>query len=144
MLRGITVAKKLMKVLLHSKAIRGLAMCAALWLMSGSVLALVHQNPVPSRGAYVQVGGTVNVVVSSTGCSPSSSTQAAGQITLHVTNQTGAELAVQLYGSHGELIREVNISQGATQWSETFDLAAGNYTLIADHNPEWIFHLTVQ
>jgi hypothetical protein len=93
----------------------------------------------------VQSGSSVNVVVSTSGCSPSGTTQAAGQITLRVTNQTGqAELSVQLYGSHGELIREVNMTQGTTEWSETFELKAGNYTLIAGHNPQWVCHITIQ
>jgi hypothetical protein len=92
-----------------------------------------------------QAGSTVNVIVSSTGCIPPSATKPAGQITLKGTNQTGeAELAVQLYGGKGELIREAYIRQGATEWSETFDLPVGSYSVIAGHKPEWTFQFTVQ
>src|SRR2546423_5673973 len=116
MLRGTNGSKKLVKLLLHCKTIFGLTLVAALWLTSISVSALVYQQPVSFEPAHLPVATEVNIAVSSTGCNPSSATQTAGQITLKVTNQTGqAELAVQLYGSHGELIREVNIRQGATE-----------------------------
>lgn len=127
------------------KVIFGIALCISLWLMSGVVLVLPHQSPALAAGANLQAGGTVNVVVSSTGCSLSSATQSAGQITLRVANQTGQpELTVQLYGGRGELIREVSIAQGTTEWSETFELAAGNYTLIAGRRQDWVCRITVQ
>jgi hypothetical protein len=87
----------------------------------------------------------VAVTVTPTGVSPSSGSQSAGPITLRVVNQTGeAELSVQFYDGKGLLLREVTISQGQTEWSETFELEAGNYTLIADRKPEWKYSLTVQ
>lgn len=144
MLRRITGSRKLAALLLHNNIIHGLTLCVSLWLMSGSVFALIYPPPAPGKAAHSPTITDVIVTVSSTGCNPSSVTHTAGQITLRVANQTEkAELAVQLYASKGELLREVNIN-GATEWSETFDLQAGSYTLIADHNSDWVFHLTVQ
>lgn len=132
----MNVIQKRAEILLSNGTGFTLAVCMSLWLMSAGVLARTIES---------QAGNTVDVVVSSTGCTPSSATKPIGPVTLKVTNQTGeAELSVQLYGSRGELIREAYIRQGATEWSETFNLPAGSYRLIAGHKPEWVFHLTVQ
>lgn len=144
MLKGMTISKKPATLLLTT-GMRWLTLCVAILLTSCSVFALFSQPPMANTAVNLQSGGTVNVTVSSTGCSPSSATQAAGQVTLKVVNQTGkAELAVQLYDSNGVLLREAYITQGATEWSETFNLPAGNYTLLAGHNQDWTCHLTVQ
>jgi hypothetical protein len=136
MLRGIAVLKDRTKLLFKGMTVCALALCLSLWIMSGAALA---------RTTDSQTGSVVNVVVSPTGCTPSSATKSSGQITLKVTNQTGeAELAVQFYGSKGELIREAYIQQGATEWSETFELPAGTYTVVAGRKPEWTCQITIQ
>jgi hypothetical protein len=136
MLRGIVVIKKRAKLLFSSLTVCALALCILLSLMSETALAGTADS---------QAGSIVNVVVSSTGCTPSSASRPAGHITLRVTNQTGeADLAVQLYGGKGELIREAYIRQGTTEWSETFDLPVGSYTLKAGHNSEWTCQITIQ
>jgi hypothetical protein len=136
MLREIAVIKKHAKLLFIGRAFCALSLCTLLWLINSTVLA----QPTDS-----QVGNEVSVVVSSTGCTPSSATKPAGQITLKVINQTGEEeLAVQFYGGKGELIREAYIKQGMTEWSETFDLPVGSYKFIAGRKPEWTLQLTVQ
>lgn len=132
MLRGMSVLQK-RAILFNGIAACLLVLSVSLWLMN-SVTQTVSASS----------QSVMTVVVSSSGYTPSSATQPPGQITLRVTNQTGeSELSVQLYGSRGELVREVNIT-GATEWSETFELAAGSYTLIAGHKTEWVCHITVQ
>ncbi|HEX8174151.1 MAG TPA: hypothetical protein VF543_03420 [Pyrinomonadaceae bacterium] len=133
MLKGITVLQKRIFI---CGIVCALTLCGSLWLISDVALAMTTNS---------QAGNALNIVVSSTGCTPSSATKSPGQITLKVTNQTGeAGLAVQLYGSKGELIREAYIQQGATEWSETFDLLSGSYTLKAGHNPDWTCQITIQ
>lgn len=85
------------------------------------------------------------MAVSSSGCTPSNATRATGQVSLKVLNQTGeADLTVQLYDGRGVLLRDVSFTQGQTEWSETFDLPAGNYTLKVVDHPQCTFSLTVQ
>ena len=112
--------------------------------LCGSALALANAKPKYST-APMQTASEAAVTVTATGVNPSSGSQSAGPITLRVVNQTGeAELAVQFYDSKGLLLREVSITQGQTEWSETFELEAGTYTLVAGHKPEWKYSLTVQ
>lgn len=145
MRKKVAVKSEPVKLLFNKRARCAMALFLSFWLMGGLVAASARQRLMPITPVYAQAGGTVTVTVSSTGCSPSSATHAAGQITLKVVNQTGrAELSVQLFGSQGELIREVTIKEGTAEWSETLELKAGSYTLIAGNRPEWRCALTVQ
>jgi hypothetical protein len=131
MIKGMK-GSKMTRLLINNGTVYLFLLVISLCLPNGSMKA-------------AQSGSPVNIVISSNGCSPSTATQPAGRITFHVTNQTEqAELSIQLYGSRGELIREVNLAQGTTEWSETFDLAAGSYTIVAGHKSEWLCRITVQ
>jgi hypothetical protein len=144
MFRGMKGLKTEVRLLLNSSMISRLIICATLFCLSFPALALT--NPKSNvDAALIQAGAEVAVTVTSTGVNPTSGSEAAGPVTLRVVNQTGeAELSLQLYDGKGVLLRDITITQGQTEWSETFELEAGNYTLIAGRKAEWKYSLTVQ
>lgn len=88
---------------------------------------------------------TVSVTVTADGFAPSEATRSAGSFNLEVLNQSGAEgLTLKLMRDSGELVGEYIIPQGAQQWSEEVELAAGGYTLTEATHPAWLFHITAQ
>jgi hypothetical protein len=121
-------------------------------LLAGMVCALTLGIPVWTANVRAIAENTsapeasvVYAVVSQNGFSPSSITEEAGQITLKVGNRTGqAGLAMQLYDGQGNLLKEGAFPQGSVEWSETFNLAAGSYRLVAGHNPDRVCQITVQ
>lgn len=129
----------------NNKLLSWLLSGAVLLCMCGSVFAHIDMSAETEATARWQEGSELSVIVSSAGCSPSSATKPAGLITLKVVNQTGEpDLLIQLYDSRNVLLREANMGQGVAEWSETFDLKAGSYTLKAGNNQAWTVQLTVQ
>jgi hypothetical protein len=144
MLRGMRCLKSEPKVVPNSRRISWLMIFATLFCMNGPVLALTTLKP-GTDAALNQAGAEIAITVTSTGMNSTSGSQSSGPVTLRVVNQTGEEeLSVQFYDGKGLLLREIMIRQGQTEWSETFNLEAGDYTLIAGRRPEWKYTLTVQ
>lgn len=88
---------------------------------------------------------TVVVTMTADGFAPSEVTLAAGSFNLEVLNQSGADgLTLKLMRDSGEVVGEFIIPQGAQQWSQEVNLAAGGYTLVEATHPAWLFHITAQ
>jgi hypothetical protein len=87
----------------------------------------------------------VRVTLRPEGFDPSEVTRGVGRFRLTVTNGSGrGELTFRLVKAGGEQVHEGRMAQGATQWSEEFDLAAGQYALTEVGNPAWLFYVTVR
>jgi hypothetical protein len=87
----------------------------------------------------------VSLTLRSEGFDPLNVHHASGSFTLSIANQSNSSaVTLRLYRSNGEKVREISITGAATEWSDTVELSAGNYTLLAPENPAWTCHFDIQ
>jgi hypothetical protein len=110
---------------------------AALFALILTLTVLVWSKPQQSE--------QVNLTLRSEGFDPLNVHHASGSFTLSIANQSNSSaVTLRLYRSNGEKVREIGITGAATEWSDTVELSAGNYTLLAPDNPAWTCHFDIQ
>jgi len=96
--------------------------------------ACVGQDPLPE----------VSLILSSDGFNPVEVRPPAHRFLLSIDNRSGvSDLVFRLNRADGTLVRELHVSGGAGDWSETFDLSAGTYTLSEANHSTWVSTIIV-
>lgn len=108
-------------------------------------LSLCSTLAIGARAWFATTVDAVSITVNAGGFAPSEATCAAGSLNLSVSNQSGAEaLTLRLTRDSGELVQEISLPQGTSQWSGEVTLSSGGYTLMEVNHPAWLFHINAQ
>jgi hypothetical protein len=92
-----------------------------------------------------QQADEMRVVLRASDFDPASVERAPGHLRLVVVNQSGRNnVTLRLKRMGGEVVRESQVPQGASEWSDEFDLQAGKYVLSDVTNPACLFYVIVQ
>jgi hypothetical protein len=87
----------------------------------------------------------VTLTLSADGFAPAQVTRPAGRFMLSVDNRTDVKaLTLRLSDAGGTVVREIKVREGALDWSEEINLAAGQYTLMEASHSQWVCQLTIQ
>lgn len=99
------------------------------------------------RGSHAQgqQPSEARTTLHSTGFDPANVTCEAGRLKLTVVNESGTDgLTLRMKRMGGEVVRESQVPSGTSEWTEEYDLTAGNYVLSEVNNPAWLFYVIVK
>src|SRR5947209_10846866 len=129
---------------LHGGALAAVVVAAIVVVSAVGISARAWLGQPRATAAAGQGIEEVGITAKQDGFTPAQVTRAAGRFRLTVTNQSGKDgLTYRIYKPGGE---EVYRGQptGSADWSEEFDLPAGQYVFSEVNNPAWLFYITVQ
>lgn len=87
----------------------------------------------------------VSLILSSSGFNPAEVRPQAGRFLLSIDNRSGvSDLVLRLNRADGSQVRELRISGAGGDWSETFDLSPGTYSLSEANHSSWLCTIIVQ
>ena len=87
----------------------------------------------------------VSVTLKSTGFHPSEVLIPAERFQLSLDNRTGIqELVLRMATADGTQLREMQLGGAGGDWSEMFELQAGNYILSEASHKDWVCRLKVK
>jgi hypothetical protein len=121
----------------------------------GSGVALASATPATVRADAtkgIEVGPTaaqaaadaVMTTLSPEGFTPGQVSHAAGRFNLRVRNRSGQpEVTLRLSKAGGEKVTEVKLTDKVREWTGSFELAAGTYTLSEAGHPDWTCRIEV-
>lgn len=87
----------------------------------------------------------VSVTLSSNGFNPEEVRPPSQRFLLSIDNRSGlSDLVLKLKRADGSQMRELHVSGAGGDWSESFDLSPGTYTLSEANHSTWLCTIIVQ
>jgi hypothetical protein len=141
----LKMAACLFAVLLFS----AMVISARAWMANTSAGAIANAKTATAEAAPQPVApqtGEITVALRPAGFEPFEVTHTAGAFNLKIDNQSGAgQVTLRLYRrGQNEAVREIALTNGATEWTVELDLAAGDYSLTEANNPAWLLYIKVR